>query len=71
MASFTTLGNNNKFLFDTIDDAKIRSDNCRKFSPASKRHPNWEPIHQNLLRGTINPTGQLGYITNQEFPSIL
>ena len=24
-----------------------------------------------MLRGTIDPIGQLGYITNQEFPSIL
>ena len=30
------------------------------------------PIHQRVMsRGTIDPIGQLGYITNQEFPSIL
>ena len=27
----------------------IRSDNCRKFSPANRHHHNWETIHQSYL----------------------
>ena len=32
-----------------------RSENCRKFSPANRRHHNWEPIQQSsTLRVTID-----------------
>ena len=38
-----------------------RSENCRKFSPANRRHHNWEPIHQSsMLRVTIDAIGQCG-----------
>ena len=49
-----------------------RSENCRKFFPASRRHHNWEPIHQSSTwRTTIDVIGQRGQIMKQEFPSIL
>ena len=39
----------------------IRSENCGKFSPANKRHRNWEPMHQSpTLRVTIDAIGQCG-----------
>ena len=45
----------------------IRLENCRNFSPANRRHRNWEPIHQSTtLRVTIDSVGQCGYITKQE-----
>ena len=37
----------------------VRSENCRKFSPANRRHHNREPIHQSpMLRVTIDAIGQ-------------
>ena len=37
----------------------FRSENCRKFSPANRRHRNWEPIHQSsMLRVTVDAIGQ-------------
>ena len=37
----------------------FRSENCGKFSPANRRHHNWEPIHQSsMLRVTIYVIGQ-------------
>ena len=39
----------------------FRSENCRKFSPANRRHHNWEPIHQSsMLRVTIDAIDQCG-----------
>ena len=39
----------------------LRSENCRKFTPANRRHHNWGPIHQSsMLRGTIDAIGQCG-----------
>ena len=38
-----------------------RSENCRKFSPANRRHHDWEPIHQSSMgRVTIDAIGQCG-----------
>ena len=38
-----------------------RSENCRKFSPANRRHHNWEPIDQSFtLRVTNDAIGQCG-----------